>query len=62
MRYYELLKWMTVRRDFPPEFGEWECVLAMKKGEDRNVVHRRRDLWLAAARTKAGGERGGRGV
>ena len=37
---------MTVRKDFPPEFAEWECVLAMKKGEDRHVVHRRRDLWL----------------
>ena len=45
-RYFELLKWMTVRKDFPPEFAEWECVLAMKKGEDRHVVHRRRDLWL----------------
>ena len=44
--YYETLKVMIRAQTFPEEFHDWRCVLAMKKGEDPRVIHRRRDLWL----------------
>ena len=44
--YCACLHAMIREREFPERFREWRCVLAMKKGEDPRVVHRRRDLWL----------------
>ena len=41
-----ILKEMVRMVSFPPEFFEWECVLALKKEEDPSLVHWRRDLWM----------------
>ena len=60
--YCACLHAMIREREFPERFREWRCVLAMKKGEDPRVVHRRRDLWLVPHAQKNCGPHDRKGI
>ena len=44
--YFDILRDMLEKHDFPPAWKLWECVLLMKPGEDPRELGRRRDIWL----------------
>ena len=44
--YWRALTRCIAQKRFPADFNRWNCMLAMKPGEDPRELSRRRDLWL----------------